>query len=860
MWCHLLPCPRRAAVSLVALIAVVVQARILFAQDTPGRSTLDRSGKRDTTFRDSSPAAIPAGGPAFFSVRTQDGARVDARQTPELERRVSVSLVDAPLGAALQSVAGRAGLEVTYSTELLPVSARVTVSADDVTVADALSRVLATARLDVLVSPDGHLTLVARAGDASRNDSSGELSGRLVDAEDGQPVPYATVLLLGTSWASFANADGRFRLDGLSPGPYSMRARQIGYSPVDTVAVIDTVRVGAAVVFAMHRIPAFLPLVTVKGQKGCATGVPDSAVNPGLSLVFAQVRENVDRVRLLLDTYPFRYSREEEMDLRLTPGGDVTQWIDTVAYESGDERPYRVGGIVQVDSGGERPRHYMYLPTFSAFGDSAFLSAHCFVYGGTESLGGHDNSKVVRIDFHPSPAIQVPDVEGSIYLDAQRWVVRRAVFRMTRPEAARPRVLGVTVATTFREFVPFVPVFDAVESITPLPPGPPPEGYSSIVRGQGPLTFRGPGSIVDRSLVERHHVLEVAFERRSPGDQRAPVVARGPARRLPRASSAHTPPNHGSSARADTGSATLTGVVVRQDGSAVAHAVVTLVGAKDSTVTGTDGRFALRTVAPGAYMVSVRRLGFRLERLPVTLQPGAPRDVKVTMQISIPVLATVTTTAEERSAYRSVGLDQRMRAGQGQFLLYDQIVRRQASSFTQLLQNMRGIKLGENPHQYGTTVEGTRGAGSCVAYIVDGMPQNQLMDRDSRTLQSIGPESPDHMFEPDNIGALEVYSAAERPLGLGAHLEHPAPSPGDPLPKIDVSGQQCMLVVIWTRTRLGLLSTPPRSHTTRTHASDVTQGRPTSAVESACKLPAAADTVDLLLYGVVEGSQPHRDA
>ena len=301
----------------------------------------------------------------------------------------------------------------------------------------------------------------------------------------------------------------------------------------------------------------------------------------------------------------------------------------------------------------------------------------------------------------------------------------------------------------------------------------------------------------------------------------------------------------------------MTGIVVRQDGSAVAHAVVTLIAAKDSTATGSDGRFSLRTVAPGAYMLSVRRLGFRLERLPVTLRPEEPRDVKITMQVSIPMLPTVTTNAEERSAYRSVGLDQRMRASQGQFLLYDQIVHRQATSFTQLLQTMRGIKLGENPHQFGTTVEGTRGPGSCVAYMIDGVPQNQLMDRDARSLQSIGPESPDHKFDPSDIGALEVYSGPERPLGLGAHLERPAPSPGDPIPKVDVSGQQCMLVVIWTRTRLGLSSTPP-SRATRTHASDVTQGQPPVALGEACMLPAAADTVDLLVYGMVEGSPPHR--
>ena len=40
----------------------------------------------------------------------------------------------------------------------------------------------------------------------------------------------------------------------------------------------------------------------------------------------------------------------------------------------------------------------------------------------------------------------------------------------------------------------------------------------------------------------------------------------------------------------------------------------------------------------------------------------------------IPVLPTVTTTARERAAYQSVGFEQRMRMGNGQFLTYEQIV------------------------------------------------------------------------------------------------------------------------------------------------------------------------------------------
>ncbi len=223
--------------------------------------------------------------------------------------------------------------------------------------------------------------------DATRGDSTASVSGSVVDSAAGRPVAYATVLLLPGNRETFTDDSGAFRLGTVLSGTYRIRARQIGYAAADTTITVAT---GAALRLSLrlHRIPLVLPQVSVQSRRsnGCvATGPPDSAANPQLFTIFAQVRANVDRFRLLVDEYPFRYAREEGRLIRSSPGDDSTLGVDTAAYESTAHGSYRQGGVIynDVDARGRRTQ-YMYLPTFRDFADSAFLAAHCFTFEGTQ--------------------------------------------------------------------------------------------------------------------------------------------------------------------------------------------------------------------------------------------------------------------------------------------------------------------------------------------------------------------------------------------------------------------------------------------------------------------------------------------
>jgi len=299
--------------------------------------------------------------------------------------------------------------------------------------------------------------------------------------------------------------------------------------------------------------------------------------------------------------------------------------------------------------------------------------------------------------------------------------------------------------------------------------------------------------------------------------------------------------------------AAFAGHVTDSIGTPVAQAVVLLAGTTDSAVTSDDGYFVVRNLTPGAYLVSVGRIGFRPKRFAMTLAAGQTRETTIVVTRFVPILETVTTTARERSAYRAVGFDQRMQIGIGQFLTYDQVVRRQPICFTDLLHQIRGIWVkGSCPP--GAAVTGTRGVGSCVSYVVDGAP-----------LGLVGGESPDNLIEPSLVGAIEVYSASERPAGFGGMEEHPMPAPGTPVPPVGFDRQQCVLVMVWTRAKLGLVGLPgasdavtPRGTSTSgaTTTADVTRGRTVFVPDAECRPVPALDTTDLVIYGNVEGAPP----
>lgn len=158
----------------------------------------------------------------------------EAERSAVLARRVSLELADVSLDAALKALTNQAGLRITYSRAVLPAGKRVTMSANDVAVVTALTEMLFRSGLDVVVDRDGALALLPcrhLAVEAGVQDSAA-ISGLVADKATRLPLPAASVVVEGGSWSATTDAEGRYRIAGIEPGTYTLRARYIGYAPL----------------------------------------------------------------------------------------------------------------------------------------------------------------------------------------------------------------------------------------------------------------------------------------------------------------------------------------------------------------------------------------------------------------------------------------------------------------------------------------------------------------------------------------------------------------------------------------------------------------------------------------------------
>lgn len=106
--------------------------------------------------------------------------------------------------------------------------------------------------------------LPLRASLALTPQSAGSVSGAVTDSS-GVPIAGAEVEALGSALRVRTGESGKFRIDGITPGPESVVARRLGFRP-ETLAVV-VVTNGEPVAFTLATAPAMLEAVAVTGGR-----------------------------------------------------------------------------------------------------------------------------------------------------------------------------------------------------------------------------------------------------------------------------------------------------------------------------------------------------------------------------------------------------------------------------------------------------------------------------------------------------------------------------------------------------------------------------------------------------------------
>ena len=69
--------------------------------------------------------------------------------------------------------------------------------------------------------------------------TKGKIAGKVIDEENGLPLPGTNVLVIGTTLGAATDQNGDFYILNLAPGSYSIKAQMMGYESM----VVEDIRV-----------------------------------------------------------------------------------------------------------------------------------------------------------------------------------------------------------------------------------------------------------------------------------------------------------------------------------------------------------------------------------------------------------------------------------------------------------------------------------------------------------------------------------------------------------------------------------------------------------------------------------------
>jgi hypothetical protein len=99
--------------------------------------------------------------------------------------------------------------------------------------------------------------VVAACSAYSSEPSSGAITGTIYDSATGKPLPFANIILLGTSKGATSDSKGRFLISGIPAGAYVVQVSMIGYDSaiMGDVKVEAGLHVPLTIVLAQSPVP-----------------------------------------------------------------------------------------------------------------------------------------------------------------------------------------------------------------------------------------------------------------------------------------------------------------------------------------------------------------------------------------------------------------------------------------------------------------------------------------------------------------------------------------------------------------------------------------------------------------------------
>jgi hypothetical protein len=128
---------------------------------------------------------------------------------PELQTIITLQYKQVRMGDVLKEIAYKSNLGIAYNSDLSVLDKPINVNVKKATTSYALQTILLGSGYKAAISRNREIILIVQTTDESVSEEEAiELvSGTVTDAETGEPIPAANVVVLGTMVGTSTNAD-----------------------------------------------------------------------------------------------------------------------------------------------------------------------------------------------------------------------------------------------------------------------------------------------------------------------------------------------------------------------------------------------------------------------------------------------------------------------------------------------------------------------------------------------------------------------------------------------------------------------------------------------------------------------------
>jgi len=183
-----------------------------------------------------------------------------------LQTTISLQIKDKRIEEVFEIISKETGIIFTYSPNHIPIKQKVSIRANNNELSDVIDQFLAPycSNIKYLVSNE-RLTIKAKKKALVETKSNyGVISGLLIDQENYDPLPGASIFLPAYNKGLITNERGKFKLSGVPKGKHTLEIHYIGYKPI--TKYLDLKNDSLSLMISLERDMTYLSEIMVFGQ------------------------------------------------------------------------------------------------------------------------------------------------------------------------------------------------------------------------------------------------------------------------------------------------------------------------------------------------------------------------------------------------------------------------------------------------------------------------------------------------------------------------------------------------------------------------------------------------------------------